>query len=420
MQEASLARQCYLYWGTHRVHFYEVLSVASWLAYSTHAPNLRRGPKIGGLISDVFIDIMHTFDNRPTWRDKMLVGTILDDLHPLDKQLYVDLLFCARSLQATDPRDVIYSFSGSPLAYYANGEIMISPDYNETWGKLQARTAHALLKSPREAPYVLSLVIHNSQEDLQHATMPSWAPRWKTFDDFGVRPVPLICTYEHRQMPYRAGSVDLRFNPIFLAGGVISVTGLRVNTLVWVSSRLKFIDLQSDVQDWELYLFKKRITPIETVWIQLLENFPAPPKDLIESFSLSLARGRPNSKHYVADLLLYCDALRRKAETETPSPFPQPETSDGDISKAEWTFSRAKDRCIALTADGKLLLVPCIAKPGDSCCMIRGMDVPLILRRATEKTQYCVGESYCPGVMEGELLPPHALEPVQWEEFQLQ
>ncbi|KAF5723288.1 heterokaryon incompatibility (het-6OR allele) [Fusarium mundagurra] len=344
VQEAGLARQCYLYWGDSQVHFYEVLGVASWLAYSRHAPNLRQVPKVGRLISDVFIDIMHTFNNQPTWRDKLLANTLLTELHPLDKQLYVDLLFCARSLQATDQRDIIYSFSGSPLAYYSNGEIMVSPDYNETWDKLQARAARAMLRSPREAAHVLSFVIHDSETDLQHATIPSWAPRWKSFDESSIRPLPLTGTFEHRQMPYRAGSIDHSFTPTFISNGVLSIAAWKFCTLRWTSPRLELIELQSDINDWEHCLREKRVTPIEVVWIQLLRNSPASPEELIESFSLTLARGRPKSEHYVADLLVYCETLRKKAKTETPSPFPQIDTSNGDISRGEWTYSRAKDR----------------------------------------------------------------------------
>ncbi|EWG49000.1 hypothetical protein FVEG_16381 [Fusarium verticillioides 7600] len=386
VQEVALAKACYLCWGTYQVHFYEALSVASWLAYSIHAPSPNKGARVGKLISDVFIDIMHTFDNRPTWRDMILFSKILEDLHPARKQLYVDLLFYARSLQVTDQRDVIYSSLGSPLAHSFNGEVMVTPDYTEPWEQQQIRAAKALLRNSREGPYVLSMIIHDSEAELLDDQIPSWVPRWNTFDKTSNRPVPLTSTYEYRQKPFRASLGSPLFNPTFPSPDILSVTGWKYDTVAWVSSRLKFVDLQGDLEDWKPHLGEKNTTPIELAWLQLLDKTSMPPEELIRPFSVTLARGRPASDDHVDDLLLYCERLRSKAGTETISPFPPSSPTLGDLSNAERSIPRSRDRRLAMTALGRMALVPLIAEANDICCIVQGMDVPIVLRNATNGT----------------------------------
>ncbi|CCT74743.1 related to heterokaryon incompatibility protein (het-6OR allele) [Fusarium fujikuroi IMI 58289] len=419
VQEAALARACYLCWGIHQVHFYEALSIASWLAYSIHAPSLRKGARVGKLISDVFIDIMHTFDNRPTWRDMILFDKILEDLHPAKKQLYVDLLFCARSLRVTDQRDVIYSSLGSPLAHSVNGEVMVAPNYTEPWKQQQIRAAKALLRNPREGPHVLSMIVHDSMAELLDDGIPSWVPRWNTFDQKSTCPVPLISTYEYRQKPFRASLGSPLFNTTFPSPDTLSITGWKYDTIAWVSSKLEFVDLEEDLEEWKPYLREKNTLPIESVWLQLLEKTSIPPEELIGQFSLTLARGRPASDDHVDDLLLYCERLRTKAGTETTSPFPPKVSTSEVLSIAERSLPRSRDRRLAMTTQGRMALVPLIAEANDVCCIVQGMDVPMVFRKATNGTYKCLGETYCSGVMEGELLGPECTNEPEWTELHI-
>ncbi|VZI03242.1 unnamed protein product, partial [Fusarium fujikuroi] len=391
----------------------------SWLAYSIHAPSLRKGARVGKLISDVFIDIMHTFDNRPTWRDMILFDKILEDLHPAKKQLYVDLLFCARSLRVTDQRDVIYSSLGSPLAHSVNGEVMVAPDYTEPWKQQQIRAAKALLRNPREGPHVLSMIVHDSMAELLDDGIPSWVPRWNTFDQKSTCPVPLISTYEYRQKPFRASLGSPLFNTTFPSPDTLSITGWKYDTVAWVSSRLEFVDLEEDLEEWKPYLREKNTLPIESVWLQLLEKTSIPPEELIGQFSLTLARGRPASDDHVDDLLLYCERLRTKAGTETTSPFPPKVSTSEVLSIAERSLPRSRDRRLAMTTQGRMALVPLIAEANDVCCIVQGMDVPMVFRKATNGTYKCLGETYCSGVMEGELLGPECTNEPEWTELHI-
>ena len=204
VQESGLARECLMFWGQPQLQMYELLVVAFWFAYSVHAPSSAEGIRIGQVFTNVFADIVCTYQAQYTWRDKDLVAKVMHDFYPARKQLYVDLLFCARSLKAMNQRDVIYSLLGSPLAYYEDGEVMVAPDYDELLSHLQIRAAYALLRSQREACHVLLRVTHDPHEQLDSDNIPTWAPRWRTFNDSSPRPILLTYSLEYRQLPYCA------------------------------------------------------------------------------------------------------------------------------------------------------------------------------------------------------------------------
>jgi hypothetical protein len=61
-------------------------------------------------------------------------------------------------------------------------------------------------------------------------------------------------------------------------------------------------------------------------------------------------------------------------------------------------------RRLALTGNGNYTLAPQITEEGDLCCVLSGMSVPVILRKAEEKDCYkLVGEAFVLGMMDGEV-----------------
>ena len=60
-------------------------------------------------------------------------------------------------------------------------------------------------------------------------------------------------------------------------------------------------------------------------------------------------------------------------------------------------------RSFLFTRKGYYVLGPCIAKPGDVCCVLFGATVPFILRKVDEAPHYkLIGEAYIYGLMRGE------------------
>lgn len=66
--------------------------------------------------------------------------------------------------------------------------------------------------------------------------------------------------------------------------------------------------------------------------------------------------------------------------------------------------SACTGRSFLLTRKGYYSLGPCVAAPGDMCCVIAGAAVPFILRRVNGGAEYkLVGEAYVNGLMHGEV-----------------
>lgn len=434
VQEAGLARQCTAFWGDQQIEYYEIIELANWFAYSLHAPRAAGGTIIGRVVADIFIDIQCTYSNEATWRTSSPIVNSFVELYPEEKQSYVDLLFSARSLQVTDQRDIVYSSLGSPLALGLDGELMVEPDYTEPLPDLQVRAARALLRSPRDAPHVLLRVTHDAEEELDgDRAVPTWVPRWVTAPASAPAPasgagdeplpIPLTYSYEHRQAPYRASRGSPPFGARAGPGGAITVPGLVFDTLAWTSLLLRARNLVSDVRRWEPRFRDARVSAIEEVWSELLgqagEGGKGGPERLASAAALALARGRPRSPRYADDFLAYCEHLRSLAGSPGASPFPPP-PGRGAASEGEWAAARCRDRRLARTAGERLGLAPHLARAGDVCCVVRGVDVPVVLRPTARGAYRLVGEAYVNGVMDGELMGPAGGGPPEWKSIRIE
>jgi hypothetical protein len=79
---------------------------------------------------------------------------------------------------------------------------------------------------------------------------------------------------------------------------------------------------------------------------------------------------------------------------------------------------RCRDKRVAYTKE-RLAIVPFVAEVGDVCCVVEGMDVPIVLRRTERGTWKFVGEAFVMGVMEGELMGKGRVED-GWEDVRIE
>lgn len=415
MQESGLARECWAFWGESKIELWEILEFAAWSAYSVFAPSLADGSRLGRVFVDVFIDIMSTYRNQPTWRYKSPIGRLIASFYPLGKQLYVDLLYCARDLKCTDQRETIYASLGSPLAYYDGGEVMVAPDYEEPLPFLQTRAAKALLRNPSEAPQVLLRVSHATTAELDDPVIPTWAPRWTSLADVPPRPIPLTWTYEHRLNAYCAS----RDSPPFLGktaphSNILATTGFVFDKITWTSFLLRADDLRSNASRWDRRFQNTKLSAVETIWREVLVHSNRTADDILSEFSMTLTRGRPGSQDPLDDFLAYCELLRSAAGSDGRSAFPPPESNKGKAAGAEKSVERSLDPRLAYTSEGRLALVPCVAEVGDVCFIMQGVDVPVLLRQVSGEVYQFVGECYVHGVMEGELMNADTPDSLPW------
>lgn len=159
---------------------------------------------------------------------------------------------------------------------------------------------------------------------------------------------------------------------------------------------------------------------VETIWREVLGHSAKSPDELISAFSLTLYRGRPGSENFLDDFFAYCELLRFVVGAAGESPFLPSEPKQGTASDAESAIPRARDRRLAYTAGGRLALVPLVARVGDVCCIIQGVDIPVVLRRTARDSHKLVGEAYIHGVMEGELMKAAVSDGQRWVSVQIE
>lgn len=70
------------------------------------------------------------------------------------------------TLKATDPRDHLYAFMGHPSATTDSG-LFIEPNYNVSFVDSYTDVTFRLLQHTREAPCVLTSVVHVCAEDVE-------------------------------------------------------------------------------------------------------------------------------------------------------------------------------------------------------------------------------------------------------------
>lgn len=93
-----------------------------------------------------------------------------------------------RVLNATDPRDRVYSLLGHPYAM-VDGRLIIKPDYTIARGVLYTKLAASFIRRTRNLDAV-SLVDHEEDPCLQERVwdpteegrMPSWVPDWQSIN----------------------------------------------------------------------------------------------------------------------------------------------------------------------------------------------------------------------------------------------
>jgi hypothetical protein len=420
-QESGLARECTIFWGEPYIDFYKIIEVASYVNYSSFAPKLDTGSdnKVSQVLIDMF-DIHLTYDNKITWRNNGPICRGWKAYIPQEKQLWVDVLFGAQTLQVSDKRDTVYASLGSPLSTNPDGELIIEPDYKAEALAMHVKLAGALMGVPREAPHVLLRVLHGAPSDLENEAVPSWVPRWLSLAKNNRRPIPLSWSFEYRTKPYRAGRSVSDFSAVVEPGNILHIKVLQFDTITYISFPLDTGDLRDNIDSWAPRFRDGKISAIETIWKELLAHTDIPPNLLVSDFSLTLARGRPQTKTLLNDFLAYCDHMRTIAGTTGTSPFPQPDPVNGEgvASQAESAVLRCRDKRVAYTK-GRLAIVPFVAEVGDVCCVVEGMDVPIVLRRTERGTWKFVGEAFVMGVMEGELMGEGKVEE-GWEDVRIE
>lgn len=410
IQEAGLAKRCSLQWGKSDLEFAHIMELASWQLHREDVSEIT-GPL--GLIRIInqFRDVYCTFNNPVTWRVNLpLIGT--------DKayagRLFVDLLYAANNgTGATDKRDHIFAFLGSPLALQENGKLLVEPDYNKDWRDVYYEAACSFLRHPREAAFVLSRVKHFSPASLKDPTIPTWIPRWDRTPEF---------TISRPYFWFRAGGTG-DFSPLIREDRTLAVQGIIIGSVAFTSRPIRKHNVGMDPRTWDEEYRVTRKPFIDVLWEETLQAVGQTvaidqDQDQFEKeFTWTLAREFPAAdktcdSRYMAEFETYRRLVRSAAISNNysrESHVEPPPSHIIEVYPRNFTgrfYNYCHDLRVAVLDSGRLGLVPEIAEPGDYCCVLLGVPVPIILRLVSskDKTYNLVGESYVRGVMAGEAI----------------
>jgi hypothetical protein len=405
VQEVGLAREGILVWGTEQTDIADFIAIVLYY-HHVKAISSFTGDLNFAHIEDSFLGIQARYTNQQTWRgskhvlrDQLLRGSA-------KPPLFLDILLCATALKSSDKRDMVYAFIGSPLARNEDAQLLIEPDYDKDLDEVFFETTVALLKHPREAPWVLQYVFHTTEAEVEGKDYPSWALRWDRFQEDCIYPNVTVAWYN-------AGGEYDSFHWELLKNKRLGVRGIIFDHLTWTSRLLSYTNFQFDIKGWDVDLLEVQNPILDHVYHELLSVVGRDSDRLADDFFLTLCRGWPGrnkpSTRMLSILKSDFEMYRQQARSVAISNNLTVSDWSGDVLRH---FFKLHNRRLALTRSGRLGIVPNLAKPGDKCWIVLGVPVPLIIRETQSGHYNLVGDSYVHGVMGGELIN-HGIDDVR-------
>jgi hypothetical protein len=288
---------------------------------------------------------------------------------------FLDLLGHASFLNCKDPRDRVYAFLGHPLSRYSNDLPIIIPDYEKGANTVYLDTTAQLLRL--EGLRVLTKVNNTEQSLLQD--LPSWVVRWDA-----CRITNRI--YSDLRSPFKASAGVLQPSSDFIHGDRLKLTGVELDTVTK--------SYQTLLSARELYNFQDKDDGKVLSKSALLRYL----NDMDTPYALQY-RGTPRKDTFFRTIS--CSSDQNKGWVK-------------DLKIAKALFWR--NRAFLVTEKGLYGFGPDLVKPGDRCCVLFGIDVPMILRPCGQCFQI-LGESYIPELMDGQIKDMLAMGEVVEKQF---
>jgi hypothetical protein len=451
LQEVVLSKECYLICGTKAISWDVLTSACSYLRESVVASvvqeDIRRADYMTALSSS-----LRNFSDQ-------------ERRSPL-----VEALTAARSLQATNPRDKIYSLLGIINSKNKSGvathKTSVFPDYAETINKVFIEVARLAISQTQ----TLEILSHVGRSPEQTADgLPSWVPDWRHeipcivlgrinhnnefhFDASGAD--PRRKSQRDFQSPFSApwlnffdeiAHVDypsIPFSPplsVPADPSHLHLRGLSFDTIT-ATSDLFICDLyeQHNVTDTNNLIYKD-------FWATLDCFLQSHKVHRIYGSDTYSHRGLRNSAFELTQ-----DAYLRTvcANLDISNSFypggqgwyyklsfissSYSVTRGGDVrrknvttilSPASWALMQRMriKRYLIATKRGYLGIAPSWVRAGDKICVMSGGSVPLVLREraGTEGAHELIGECYVHGIMNGGAVDICRRKGVEYTDFLL-
>lgn len=405
LQEIGLARSAIILYGKYSMDWSQLVEL---MLFNTSRVDVgaHTGTISSGKIWDVYEDIWCTFKNETSWRNELPLTKSLNQAH--SSQCFTEILNVARHYQATDPRDHVYAFFGHPSA--GEGWQLQSVDYSMSVDRVYLEVASHILMNDPQSWTVLSCVDHKPDSPSLCGQRPSWVPRWEE----GWH----VYTLGYQSMWYRAGGCGPEPFQASLSrsGSSLSVQGVLFDTIVWTSESFKDEELKIEPQ--------RKGAPLQRVWRELEQHqvisiYGPRSEDREYAYSLMLIAGRAADDGPAEDK----PSLQKSVYQKYKNLF-RTNPEDSELSLAEradetnevriYTVNQRRalhNRRIFLTSKGYYGVGHNLLEIGDKCLVIRGANVPFVIRKtqsaqqiSQDSRQYrLIGEAYIQGIMKGEV-----------------
>ncbi|KAF2744285.1 heterokaryon incompatibility protein [Sporormia fimetaria CBS 119925] len=332
-----------------------------------------------------------------------------DTLLQLLSKLFVD----AR-MRSTDPRDTIYGILG--LAVDA-GKLGIHPDYTsaQTVNVLYTRVAKKIISNGDLSLFSFAQYPKNRKLP----TMPSWVPDWTstlkpTFVEQYSSDYIVLFSASGRDATVEVLATDDIF--------ILRLRGYHVDEVeevagIWEGAQGHGIGAQHE--QYLNYFAQVRLLcllsghknkPIYPTAERRTEALWRIPVGDLEDDGLYTIRATPEASGAVYPTVLYNMNLIEWVNTYTQDEqntmleeFYACERNKA-VHRYRSSMRNMKNRRPFMTKDGYVGVGPTYMQPGDEVVVFCGAMIPYVVRRAGEGKWQLIGECYCDGIMDGEIV----------------
>ena len=406
LQEIGLARSAMILYGKSSMDWSQLVELMLFITSRVDV-GAHTGLILSGKIWDVYEDIWCTFKNETSWRNELPLTKSLNQAH--GSQCFTEILNVARHYQATDPRDHVYAFWGHPSAAHRAGEgsQLLSVNYTMSVDDVYLEIASHILMHDPQSWTVLSCVDHKPDSPSLFGQRPSWVPRWEE----GWH----VYTLGYPSMWYRAGGCQAEPFQASLSrsDSSLGVRGVLFDTIVWTSGSFKDEELRIEPQ--------RKGVPLQRVWRELEQHhitsiYGHCSEEREYAYSLVLIAGRAADDGPAEA----SPSLQKSVYQNYNALFHQRADETNEVRRYTVNQRRAlHNRRIFLTSKGYYGVGHNLLEIGDKCLVIRGANVPFVIRKAQSAQQNgqrsrqyrLIGEAYIQGIMKGEVFDNHSRAP---------
>jgi hypothetical protein len=354
-QEAALAKDGHMIWGKYQFDWFDLGLTVTWMLHRAYTSFEEIWVKFPSIHQRLYWSYHKHTTQAFTLKDEQFE--------------YLDVIYEAKRLQFSDPRDRIFAFG--EIAQDLDRRLILQPDYNVPVLQVYQKFAMDQIHHSK-IPIILDYVSH-TEESLQE-TVPSWFPRL----DITTDAIALLRYGE----PLRSRSLSIP-EPVLMDGSVLKVRGVVVDSVVYASKAT-------------CMSVSETIPIIQNLWRDLCaseSNSAYPTAHLVDVLlaALTVAKFQGQWAKWRSDVAAFALHLLENTSgvDEAEMARRRLDAQGGDeIQAIACVRLYLYEKKLILTQRGYMGLAPQVTQEGDTVAIIFGCTMPFILRETGKELQY--------------------------------